>query len=73
MGKEFQSQANRWLKVQAAADYLGCCRSLLDKDRQNRLLGIPFSRLGRHIRYDRVDLDAWLESRKERPGEAHNG
>lgn len=51
-----------WLSPKQAADYLGCSRSLLDKDRITGLLGIPFSRLGRHIRYSRKALDAYLES-----------
>ncbi len=29
-----------------------------------RLHSIPFSKLGRHIRYNRNDLDAYLEARK---------
>lgn len=50
-----------WLTVPEAAEYLGCSRSMLDKDRVTGLLGIPFSRLGRHIRYSRKALDAYLE------------
>lgn len=51
-----------WLTVPEAAEYLGCSRSMLDKDRVTGLLGIPFFRLGRHIRYSRKALDAYLES-----------
>ena len=50
-----------WLTVEQAADYLGCSRNFLDKDRVTRLHGIPFARLGRHIRYSRDALDAYLE------------
>ncbi len=50
-----------WYSVTQAADYLGCSRNFLDKDRVTRLHGIPFSRLGRHIRYSRAALDAYLE------------
>lgn len=57
-------QIKRWLTVAEAAEYLGCCRNFLDRDRVDRLHGIPFARLGRHIRYDRLDLDAWLENGK---------
>ncbi len=53
---------SNWLTVCQAADYLGCSRNFLDKDRLSRLHGIPFSRLGRHIRYSRDALDAYLES-----------
>lgn len=52
-----------WLSVAQAAKYLGCSRSLLDKDRVTKLLGIPYSRLGRHIRYRRTELDAYLTSK----------
>lgn len=54
----------RWLTPQQAADYLGCSRNFLDKDRVTRLHGIPFAKLGRHIRYDVTDLDAFLEQSK---------
>lgn len=60
MGKE-----QRWLSVQQAAAYLGCSRNFLDKDRISRLHGIPFTKLGRHIRYDRVQLDAFMEAQSE--------
>jgi len=53
-----------WLTTQQAADYLKCSKSFLDKDRTTRSPQIPHSRLGRHIRYDRYDLDEWLESQK---------
>ena len=50
----------RWLSPQQAAEYLGCSRNFLDRDRLSRIHGIPFSKLGRHIRYDTEDLDAHL-------------
>jgi len=59
-----QTKERRWLSPQAAAEYLGCSRNFLDKDRVTRLHGIPFCRLGRHIRYDQFDLDAYLEGSK---------
>jgi len=54
----------RWLSPQQAADYLDCSRNFLDRDRLTRLDGIPFAKLGRHIRYDIADLDAYLERTK---------
>lgn len=54
----------RWLPTEDAANYLGCSRNFLDKDRLTRIHNIPFSRLGRHIRYDIADLDAFLERHK---------
>lgn len=59
---------SRWLTIPEAAAYLKCCRNFLDKDRITGLHGIPFARLGRHIRYDVSDLDAWLERSKESAG-----
>lgn len=53
---------HRWLSVEEAARYLGCSRNFLDKDRVTQLHGIPFTRLGRHIRYDRLKLDSFLEA-----------
>ena len=54
----------RWLNPRKAAKHLDCSKSFLDKDRTERTPKIPFSRLGRHIRYDVYDLDAFLESQK---------
>ncbi len=51
-----------WFTVSEAAEYLGCSQAFLNKDRGARLLGIPFCRMGRHIRYERSQLDAWLKS-----------
>lgn len=62
-------QERRWLSVAEAAAYLGCSRNFLDKDRIGKLHGIRFSRLGRHVRYDRADLDAFLEASKEQPAD----
>ena len=56
----------RWLSVSEAAAYLGCSRNMLDKDRLEgeSTMHIPFTRLGRLIRYDRHDLDKYLETLK---------
>lgn len=65
--------SHRWLTVTQAANYLGCSRAFLDQDRLTRLHSIPFTYLGRHIRYDRTDLDAWLEKNKVNSGTVSNG
>lgn len=57
-------QTPRWLNSGEAAEYLGCSKNFLDKDRQFGTCGIPFSRLGRCVKYDVRDLDAYLESNK---------
>jgi DNA binding domain, excisionase family len=58
------SDTPRWLSPAEAAEYLGCSKNFLDKDRQSRTHGIPYSRLGRYVRYDRHELDAYLEGNK---------
>lgn len=63
-----ESTANavpRWLSTKAAAAYLGLAVSTLNNDRVTRLLGLPFSRLGRRVLYDRLELDAYLLARME--------
>lgn len=57
--------SKRWLSTREAAEYLGCSSSFLEKDRLSRLHGIPFSKLGRHVRYAVDDLDAHLQRNKE--------
>ena len=56
---------SRWLSTAQAEAYLGCSKSTLEKDRVYRLLKIPFTRLGKSVRYDQQDLDRYLEARKE--------
>jgi len=53
----------RWLSPGEAADYLGCSKNFLDKDR-TYFRRLPFTRLGRAIKYDICDLDAYMENRK---------
>ena len=56
----------RWLTTAEAAQHLNCSKDFLNKDRA-QLRRIPFSRLGRVIRYDVFDLDAFLEAGKSAP------
>ena len=51
-----------WLNTEQAAKHLGCSRQFLDQDRIKKLHGIPFCKLGRHIRYNTIHLDEWLLS-----------
>jgi hypothetical protein len=57
-----------------AAEYIGMSTSYL---RVSRMRGAtkctdapPFIRIGHAVRYLPRDLDAWLESRRQSPGEA---
>lgn len=52
----------RWMTTKEAAFYLGCSEIFLAKDRQTRLHGIPFSRLGGLIKYDRFCLDDFMNA-----------
>jgi predicted DNA-binding transcriptional regulator AlpA len=62
------------LNEREAAEYIGMSTSYL---RCSRMRGAtkctdapPFVRIGKSIRYLPRDLDAWLESRRQSPGEA---
>lgn len=60
-----ESAASRWMNTKDAAAYLNISPSTLNNDRVTRLLGLPFSRVGRRILYDRRELDAYLLARME--------
>lgn len=51
------------LSTRQAAQYLGLAESTLEKARLTGE-GAPFLKLGRAVRYDRADLDAWLADRR---------
>jgi predicted DNA-binding transcriptional regulator AlpA len=66
--------SNTPLKEEAAAEYIGMSVAYL---RLSRMRGTtkctsapPFIRIGKAVRYLPRDLDAWLESRRQFPGEA---
>ena len=50
------------LTVDQAAEYVGLSRSTLYQYASARI--IPSLKLGRLLRFDRVDLDAWVDSRR---------
>lgn len=51
-----------------AAQYLGTSVGVLNVWRHLGKQKIPFVRWGRHIRYRKADLDAWIESNIENKG-----
>lgn len=55
----------RLLTTKEAAEYVGRGKNTFEQERL-RGGGVPFVRLGRSIRYDVVDLDAWIDSHKHR-------
>ena len=67
---EAQHQTHLWLTTREAASYLKCSEALLNSDRSSRLHGIPYYKLGRHIRYLASDLDSWLANNKVNFSEA---
>lgn len=56
------STQKRWLNPKELADEYGFTESNQGKLRMRR--AIPFSKMGNYIRYDRLEIDLWLESNK---------
>jgi len=54
---------SEWLTNREAARYLKVSSAFLNEDRCYRKHGIPFTRVGRHIRYNKSELDAFLLKR----------
>ena len=52
------------LKTDGAATVLNLAKTTLEKDRLTGELGIPFIRMGRSVRYDPKDLEAYKAARK---------
>ena len=63
----------RLLNEAETAKYLACSRQWLRKlrmrsvIREGRACGPAFIRAGRMIRYDKADLDHWIDERKHAP------
>ena len=52
----------RWLEISDVEREYGFSNNT--QKRMRRLKQIPFSKVGKKIRYDRVELDKWLEDNK---------
>jgi hypothetical protein len=52
----------RWLTIEELDSEYGFNRTT--QKRMRHLKIIPFSKVGKKIRYDRVELDKWLESHR---------
>lgn len=61
----------RNIRTQAAADYLGLSKSLLDKMRCYGS-GPAYTKLGRAVIYNTADLDAWLVQHRCEPAAAND-
>ena len=62
MKNEEQTPLNRWLSPNDLFKEYGFSTSNQDKLRMNRK--IPFSKIGRYVRYDRLEIDKWLVNNK---------
>jgi hypothetical protein len=58
-----EPQIKTRLRTTDAANYCGSTKSTFEKLRLTGQ-GSVYSKIGRTVVYDRVDLDAWLESKK---------
>lgn len=52
----------RWLTPNDLAIEYGFSKSNQDKLRMKRK--IPFSKIGRYVRYDRLEIDKWIENNR---------
>lgn len=52
----------RWLNPAELEDEFGISKSTQAKMRMNRT--IPFNKVSKFIRYDRIEIDKWLEDNK---------
>ena len=59
------SQSSRLVTTAEAAHYIGCSVSFLATDRITGKHGVPFCRVGRVVRYDLSEVDAWLKSNRK--------
>jgi len=55
-------ELHRWLTPDELFKEYGFSKSNQDKLRMNRK--IPFCKIGRYIRYDRLEIDKWIESNR---------
>lgn len=53
---------NRWLTPDTLAKEYGFSKSNQDKLRMNKK--IPFCKIGRYVRYDRIEIDKWIVSNR---------
>lgn len=62
---------NQLLDQKTAATYLGTTVASMNSLRAQNKLSIPFVRFGRRIKYQRADLDAWIEQNRVVPTPAN--
>ena len=57
-----QSHLKRWLTIEDVEREYGFSNNT--QKRMRRLKQIPFSKVGKKVRYDRLELDRWLEENR---------
>ena len=57
-----QPHLKRWLTIEDVEREYGFTNNT--QKRMRRLKQIPFSKVGKKIRYDRLELDKWLEDNR---------
>jgi len=57
-----QSHLKRWLTIEDVEREYGFSNNT--QKRMRRLKQIPFSKIGKKVRYDRLELDKWLEDNR---------
>jgi len=60
---ENKQAPKRWLTIEEVENEYGFNRKTQERFRHLKL--IPFSKVGNKIRYDRLELDKWLEDNKQ--------
>lgn len=53
---------NTWLTIEQMIQEYGISKRNQERLRQEKL--IPYSKIGRLVRYNRIDIDQWLMSHK---------
>jgi len=63
--EKYAKLTKRWLNPSELAEEFGISKSTQSKMRQrNSASTLPFSKVGKYIRYDRIAIDKWLEEHK---------
>ena len=57
-----QSHLKRWLTIEDVEQEYGFSNNT--QKRMRMLKQIPFSKVGKKVRYDRLELDKWLEENR---------
>ena len=57
-----QPHLKRWLTIEDVEREYGFSNNT--QKRMRRLKQIPFSKVGKKVRYDRLELDKWLEDNR---------